>query len=247
MKFTRKDTRDRHETEQHSNAHNIIKCLACGRYVTKRAFAEHACSEVCRNTSALAKTALEDLSIKFVGADDDPFLAALRMLKLFGPDTGDENVEYVRLKLRNRDFQESSAILRYESCVARLMINKLRDSRAPLRALGMAALLLGFMAMAGKTIWPADSMTHFEGAVKLFRIYHDSICNCDTHKACPAWSPFAPRNPEVGILDRLLKDMGVDHRLLEAYTPEDEAALTRRHYAHPNTAAEGMKTRALLM
>ena len=46
IKFTRKDTRDRHDTEKHSNLDNIIRCLACERYVSKRAFTEHRDSEV---------------------------------------------------------------------------------------------------------------------------------------------------------------------------------------------------------
>ena len=162
------------------------------------------------------------------------------MLKLFGPDTRNETIAYARLKLRNRNSQEVFTILRYESCVTKLMIDRMRDPKAASRALGMSALLLGFMGVAGKNNWRAKSVIHFEGAAKVFRSYHDSICDCDNHRTCSLWSPYAPQSPEVRILDRVLRDIGVEHRLLEAYTPEDETALARQRYGTPKTTVKGM-------
>ena len=226
--FARKDTRDRHEVEKHSSLENSIKCLACGRYVSKRAFGEHRDSEVCRSATLSSGQSGQTFSIKFVGADDDPFLAALRMLRLFEADTRNRTVAYIRLKLQPRSRQDSATILRYESCVAKLLIDQMRDPTTAPRALGLAALLLGFMAMAGQRFWGGKASMHFEGAAKIFRSRHDAVCKCDKHKFCPLWSPFALKHSEVALLNKSLKQIGVDHRLLEAYTPEDETALARR-------------------
>jgi hypothetical protein len=239
VKFTRKDTRDRHEGEKHSQNENTIRCAPCGRYVSKRALAEHHDSEICRQANASARQDdFQTTSVKFVGADDDPFLAALRMLKFFGPDSGNETVAYIRLKLKPRNPQETTTIWRYESCVDQLIIDRLSTAKTLSRALGMAALLLGFMAMSGQKIWGGKASVHFQGAGRILRTCHDSVCNCADHKSCPLWSPFAPRNPEVGILNRLLRDIGIDHRLLEAYTPEQEAALARKRYGNRGACAE---------
>jgi hypothetical protein len=80
------------------------------------------------------------------------------------------------------------------------------------------------MAMAGGE----KASIHFQGAAKIFRTGHNAVCECDRHTLCPRRSSYAPNCSEVALINGALRNIGVDHRLLEAYTPEDEAAVATR-------------------
>ena len=228
ISFSRNDTRNRHESEIHCNGNNIIKCANCGRYISRRALAEHLESVICQHAHAVSsQNQPMDRKLGYIVPDEDPFLATLRMLRLFGPDTENETVGYVRLRLVPRRWERDVGTIQYESIIANLLVHQLQKSDGVSRASGMAALLLGFMAIAGQKEWGGKAAIHFEGAATIFKTRHDIVCDCGDHRLCQNWSPYRPKSPELGLLNRLLKDIGVEHKLVPAYTPEDEAILTR--------------------
>ena len=82
--FVRKDTRDRYVAEMHATRDRTVRCTSCRRYISERAFSEYFNTAICHSVRYdEASTAVMDLNLCYTGADDDPFLATLRLFKFF--------------------------------------------------------------------------------------------------------------------------------------------------------------------
>lgn len=219
MHFMRKDTRDRHHLEKHSNDNGFVKCLSCGRYVRQRSLPEHQDSHICRTSRALsAEHRPEEISLMAYDADSDPLLATLQMVKCFQSRRdwpGDEAMLYLRLKLRLRNPQAAIQASCLKSPALILLREGLSTPRTPSKALGLAALLMGYMVVATEDAWVDEAFMHFEGARQVFKAHHEAVCGCNNRLACPLWTPFDSRNPEVALLYRLLRELGIPHRLID--------------------------------
>lgn len=134
LQFIRKDTRDRHTAEKHSNELGLVTCLTCGRYIRKRAFKEHLNSNLCRDMRAVvAQQRLNTSKLKTVGEDGDPFLAALRMLNLFSQRPGTieaDSLSYLRLRLQLRSERAASELLQLKLKALKLVHERLCHPKA---------------------------------------------------------------------------------------------------------------------
>ena len=253
IKFARKDTRDRHLTEKHSGVKMSVKCVHCGRCVAKRALTEHLDSDVCHKTRATqmaeAQKALIGLPMKYVGAEDDPFLAALRMLRLFAAKRPSQQNKRFRTRyyapypelevfkvysgisprvrvravwlLPRTDYAEST-LLGFENLVVALLAQRIAESNAPSISLAMAALLLGCMASA---VDPQSlkSRIHFVGAAKLFKMQHNNACGCGKHYSCPYRHLSFVRHEcaELVLLSKLLEEHEIRSGIIDIGAPEE--------------------------
>jgi hypothetical protein len=215
--------------------------------VGKRALAEHLDSNICRHTrSNDVQNARLELGVKYVGPENDPFLAALRMLKFFERESNGATLQsftnnslsifYPRperlmfhptaerswpaVQRRPQTLPDEIALIRYENIAISLVREGLSKTRAPFRSLAIAALLLGAMAHDKTRILTDKACHHFTAAHRLFGLNHDSVCQCGQGPLCVRFSPFTAGCPEAALLDRLFKELGMANGIKDTIVSE---------------------------
>lgn len=73
------------------------------------------------------------------------------------------------------------------------------------------------MAAANQEKWGGEAALHFEGAARILKTYHNLVCICDNHQACLLWSPYDSKNKETSLIHKVLRELGIPHKLIDVY------------------------------
>ena len=234
LTFIRKDTRDRHVTEQHKPEAALVKCNACGKQISDRAFVEHLDSRVCCEARAIVSAGhFDGIEFKYPGQDDDAFLVTVRLFlksqpTIFRVERGEPQVKLDLFETTQPQFEvltsQSSGGLgewyRLQSDALRLLLEQLEKDTTALHrtdALWCTTHLLSIISLATPDLFPSGATRHLQGAEAMLRYRHSISCSCEDYTACQRWRKPTPRDSAVALVRRLLRERGIAQYLGDLY------------------------------